>query len=68
MWLPNYSEPQSMSSTHPFGTGDASYQVAVGIDGLRDLVDYFYRLMDELPDVADLRRMHPEIWNSLAIN
>ncbi|MGE9762196.1 group II truncated hemoglobin [Pseudomonas sp. PDM20] len=49
-----------MSSTLPFGTGDTSYQAAGGIDGLRRLVDDFYRLIDELPDAADLRRMHPE--------
>ncbi|WP_070334401.1 group II truncated hemoglobin [Pseudomonas aeruginosa] len=60
MRFPNFSEPPSVSSTLPFGTGDASYQAAGGIDGLRRLVDDFYRLMDELPDAADLRRMHPE--------
>ncbi|WP_342246531.1 group II truncated hemoglobin [Pseudomonas sp. OTU5201] len=49
-----------MSTTPPFGTGDASYQAAGGIDGLRRLVDDFYRLMDELPEAADLRRLHPE--------
>lgn len=47
--------------THPaFGVGDASYQAAGGIDGLRRLVDDFYRLMDELPEAAALRRMHPQ--------
>ena len=49
-----------MSTHPPFGTGDASYQAAGGIDGLRRLVDDFYRLMDELPEAADLRRLHPE--------
>ncbi len=49
-----------MNSTLLFGTGDASYLAAGGIDGLRRLIDDFYRLMDELPDAADLRRMHPE--------
>lgn len=43
----------------PFGVGDASYQAAGGIDGLRRLVDDFYRLMDQLPEAAALRRMHP---------
>lgn len=43
-----------------FGTGDASYQAAGGIDGLRRLVDDFYRLMDERPEAALIRRMHPQ--------
>ncbi|MCY1393396.1 Group 2 truncated hemoglobin YjbI [compost metagenome] len=43
-----------------YGVGDASYQAAGGIEGLRKLVDDFYRLMDELPEAAKLRRMHPE--------
>ncbi|TDF84453.1 group II truncated hemoglobin [Pseudomonas sp. H9] len=43
-----------------FGTGDASYQAAGGIDGLRRLVDDFYRLMDERPDARSVRQMHPE--------
>ncbi|WP_271407573.1 group II truncated hemoglobin [Pseudomonas sp. Q1-7] len=49
-----------MSTNRPFGTGDASYQAAGGIDGLRRLVDDFYQLMDELPEAANLRRLHPE--------
>jgi hemoglobin len=49
-----------MSSTEPFGVGDASYQAAGGIDGLRCLVDDFYRIMDESDAAADIRRMHPE--------
>ena len=49
-----------MSSNSPFGVGDASYQAAGGIDGLRRLVDDFYRLMDERPEVATLRDMHPQ--------
>jgi hemoglobin len=44
----------------PFGVGDASYQAAGGIDGLRRLVDDFYRLIDQLPEAAALRRMHPQ--------
>ncbi|MCU9950976.1 group II truncated hemoglobin [Pseudomonas sp. PDM13] len=47
-------------STPSFGVGDASYQAAGEIDGLRRLVDDFYRLMDELPEARDLRGMHPE--------
>lgn len=49
-----------MSSTPTYGVGDASYQAAGGIEGLRRLVDDFYRIMDESPAAADLRRMHPE--------
>ncbi|UVL27674.1 group II truncated hemoglobin [Pseudomonas donghuensis] len=47
--------------THPaFGTDDASYQAAGGIDGLRRLVDEFYRLMDENPEALAVRQMHPD--------
>ncbi|NBA93882.1 group II truncated hemoglobin [Pseudomonas sp. R5(2019)] len=53
-----------MTTTPSYGTGDASYQAAGGIDGLRRLVDDFYRLMDELPAAAQLRRMHPESLDS----
>jgi hemoglobin len=49
-----------MSSTPTYGVGDASYQAAGGIDGLRRLVDDFYRIMDESPAAAELRRLHPE--------
>lgn len=42
-----------------YGVGEASYQAAGGIDGLRRLVDDFYRLMDELPQAAEVRAMHP---------
>ncbi|CAD5110273.1 group II truncated hemoglobin [Zestomonas carbonaria] len=43
-----------------FGVGDASYQAVGGIEGIRRLVDDFYRIMDESPEAADLRRLHPE--------
>lgn len=42
-----------------YGVGDASYRAAGGIDGLRRLVDDFYRAMDELPVAAEVRAMHP---------
>lgn len=48
-----------MSKTPPYGTGDASYRAAGGITGLRQLVDDFYRLMDERPEAAALRALHP---------
>ena len=49
-----------MSSTPPYGVGDASYQAAGGIDGLQRLVADFYRIMDQSPAYAELRAMHPE--------
>ena len=54
-----FAQNGSMSDTLPYGTGDASYQAAGGIDGLRRLVDDFYRLMDERPEAAALRALHP---------
>jgi len=54
----------AMSHTPPYGTGDASYQAAGGIDGLRRLVDDFYRLMDERPEAAALRALHPADLNA----
>lgn len=47
-----------MSNT--YGTDDASYQAAGGIEGLRRLVADFYRLMDEQPEAAKLRSLHAE--------
>ena len=50
-----------MSNTPaPYGVGDASYQAAGGIEGLHRLVDDFYRIMDEHPEAAIIRQMHPE--------
>ena len=46
-----------MSDT--YGVGDASYRAAGGIDGLRRLVDAFYRQMDALPEAAEVRALHP---------
>jgi len=43
---------------HTYGTGDASYQAAGGIEGIRRLVTDFYRLMDERPEAAALRQLH----------
>ena len=42
-----------------YGFGDASYRAAGGIEGLRRLVEDFYRCMDELPEAAAVRAMHP---------
>ncbi|MBU3057693.1 group II truncated hemoglobin [Pseudomonas indica] len=49
-----------MSEKPAYGVGDASYRAAGGIEGLRRLVDEFYRQMDEWPEAAALRRLHPE--------
>ena len=38
-----------------YGVGDASYRAAGGIEGLRRLVEDFYRCMDELPEAAAVR-------------
>ena len=43
----------------PYGIGNASYRAAGQQEGLTALVDAFYRLMDELPEVQTIRRMHP---------
>jgi len=42
-----------------FGTGDASYRAAGERAGITQLVDTFYRIMDELPEARAIRRMHP---------
>jgi hemoglobin len=42
-----------------FGIKDASFQAAGGVDGVRKLVDDFYRIMDEAEDASIIRRMHP---------
>ena len=43
----------------PYGDGDASFQAAGGYDGIKQLVDRFYDLMDTRPDSQRIRRMHP---------
>ncbi len=49
-----------MQQVAVYGEGDASYQAAGGIEGLRRLVADFYRLMDELPEATALRQLHGE--------
>lgn len=41
-----------------YGEGDTSYRAAGERAGLTRLVDAFYRIMDELPEAAIIRRMH----------
>ena len=47
-----------MSSTPLYGFSDTSFQTAGGLEGIRQLVDDFYRFMDELPEAAGIRAMH----------
>lgn len=42
-----------------YGVEDASYRAAGEREGITALVDVFYRFMDELPEAARIRRMHP---------
>lgn len=42
----------------PYGTEDASYQAAGGLEGITKLVDAFYDEMDRLPEAAIIRRIH----------
>ncbi len=43
----------------PYGVEDASYRAAGGEAGIRKLVDDFYDAMDQLPEAAKIRAMHP---------
>jgi len=49
-----------MTAPPTYGVGDASYQAAGGIDGQRRLVDDFYDLMEQRPEAAAIRAMHPQ--------
>lgn len=57
------SDPADTTSAfpkpRPYGEGDASFQAAGGVEGLRRLVADFYRMMDTLPEAATIRAMHP---------
>lgn len=50
--------PEKYSGVQPYGSGDASYQAAGGYDGLKRLVDDFYRLMETLPEARGIWAMH----------
>ncbi|MEH6389400.1 group II truncated hemoglobin [Pseudomonas profundi] len=43
-----------------FGEGDASFQAAGGYEGICQLVDDFYQIMDGSEGAADVRRLYPE--------
>jgi hemoglobin len=48
------------SDDRPYGTGDASFQAAGGVEGLRRLVDNFFDRMGSDPRFATIYAMHPE--------
>ncbi|MBQ0777691.1 MAG: group II truncated hemoglobin [Pseudomonas sp.] len=43
-----------------YGQKDASFQAAGGYEGVRQLVDDFYQIMDEHTDAVAVRRLHAE--------
>lgn len=43
-----------------YGVGDSSYRAAGEYEGIKALVDAFYRHMDEIPEARTIRKMHPE--------
>jgi len=47
-------------SKENYGYQDNSYKAAGELDGIRQLVDCFYKLMDELPGAENIRNMHPD--------
>ena len=49
----------SSGATPRFGVKDSSFQAAGGVDGIRRLVDDFYRIMDESREATVIRKMHP---------
>ena len=46
--------------TQAFGKADNSFRAAGGIEGVNKLVEDFYTLMDERPQAAVIRTMHPQ--------
>jgi hemoglobin len=48
-----------MTTENPiFGDEDTSYQAAGGIEGIQQLVNEFYDLMDSLPESEKIRSLH----------
>ena len=43
-----------------YGFEDVAYQAIGGLEGVRQLVDHFYDLMDAMPAARRIREMHPE--------
>jgi hemoglobin len=53
---------KTKSQTPPvetFGDKDSSYIAAGQLEGIQVLVTCFYKIMNELPDAAHIRDMHP---------
>lgn len=48
------------NTDRPYGTGDASFQAAGGIDGLRRLVDNFFDRMGSDERFTTIHTMHPD--------
>ena len=44
----------------PYGTGDASFQAAGGVEGIRQLIDTFFDRMGSDPRFATIYALHPE--------
>ena len=44
----------------PYGTGDASFQAAGGVDGIRQLIDTFFDRMGSDARFATIYALHPE--------
>jgi len=42
-----------------YGEGDATFLACGGEEGIRRLVESFYRVMDTAPEAERIRRMHP---------
>jgi hemoglobin len=50
----------SSESNPPYGTGDASFQAAGGVEGIRQLIDTFFDRMGSDPRFATIYALHPE--------
>ena len=50
---------EAQNTTPTFGVDDTSFKAAGGYDGLRALVDEFYRLMHDEAHTETIRSMHP---------
>ena len=44
----------------PYGTGDASFRAAGGVEGLRELIDNFFDRMGSDPRFETIWNLHPE--------
>ncbi len=49
----------AQENSRRYGDGDASFQAAGGEEGIRQLVDRFYEMMEARPDAVAIRKMHP---------